>query len=82
MVISDEIPAVPQGRKLSEFRSKPCYGRENNLEQQQLEKKTSSKPSEFRSKPSAEEKNSELGSLNKFRLRTRVRLLGQKNFHL
>jgi len=32
MVISDGIPAVPQNRKFSEFRSEPFRGRENNSE--------------------------------------------------
>jgi hypothetical protein len=32
MGISEGIPAVLQNRKLSEFRSEPFRGRENNLE--------------------------------------------------
>jgi hypothetical protein len=32
MIISDGIPAVPRNRNLSEFRSEPFRGRENNSE--------------------------------------------------
>jgi hypothetical protein len=38
MVISDGIPAVPQNRKFSEFRSEPFSGRENNSEFRSLDK--------------------------------------------
>jgi hypothetical protein len=37
MVISDGIPAVPRKRKLSEFRSEPFRGRENNFEFRSVE---------------------------------------------
>jgi hypothetical protein len=39
MVISDGIPAVPQNRKFSEFRSKRFRGRENNSEFRSVKQK-------------------------------------------
>jgi hypothetical protein len=39
MFISDGIPAVPWNRKLSEFRSEPFRGRENNSEFSCVEQK-------------------------------------------
>jgi hypothetical protein len=39
MVISDGITAVPRNRKLSEFRSEPFRGRENNSEFSSVEQK-------------------------------------------
>jgi hypothetical protein len=39
MGISDGIPAVPRNRKLSEFRSEPFCGRENNSEFRSVEQK-------------------------------------------
>jgi hypothetical protein len=39
MAISDGIPAVPRNRNLSEFRSGPFRGRENNSEFRSVEQK-------------------------------------------
>jgi hypothetical protein len=39
MVISDGIPAVPLNSKLSEFRSEPFRGRENNWEFRSVDQK-------------------------------------------
>ncbi len=39
MVISDEIPAVPRNRKLSEYRWEPFHGRKYNSEFRSVEQK-------------------------------------------
>jgi hypothetical protein len=63
MVCSHGIPTVPRNRKLSEFHSKPFYGREKSSEFRTV-KQNRRKLSEFRSKPfCGGENNSEFSSV-------------------